>query len=267
VRESFSLAASRLRRRLLGGALTGDARSRLRPFRTGSLIAALALLALTLPAPAVAQAYQCTVPKRIEAPRAPRPDGPVRRTPVGSYILAASWSPEYCKFAKSRSPMQCSRRNGYFGFVLHGLWPQAARGPAPQWCPTRRVPSVRTIRRNLCMTPSPQLMAREWAKHGSCMVRKPETYFKVSSILWRSINWPDADRLSRNKELTAGDLREAFVLANPGWEPEYVGIDANPNGWLRGLRLCYGKDFMPRNCPRWGLGPVNNTPLKIWRGL
>jgi ribonuclease T2 len=223
--------------------------------------------AVALPGQAFAQAYQCTVPGHIEVPRTPQPDGPVRRAPVASYILAASWSPEYCKFNGKRSTLQCSGRNGSFGFVLHGLWPQAAYGAAPQWCPTRLRPSPRTIRRYLCMTPSPSLMAREWAKHGSCMARKPSTYFKVSEILWRSIEWPDADYLSRKEDLTAGDLREAFVIANPGWQASQVGIETNSRGWLRGVRLCYNRRFRPQNCAKRDYGPADSAPLNIWRGL
>ncbi len=187
--------------------------------------------------------------------------------PVASYILAASWSPEHCKISGNKGSMQCSGRNGRFGFVLHGLWPEAAKGPPPQWCATAPRPSPDLIRRNLCMTPVPWLLEHEWAKHGSCMVRKPETYFKVGGILWRSIRWPDADYLSRKEDLVAGDFREAFVRLNPAWSVDQIGIETNQRGWLRGIRLCYGKDFMPRRCPSRTLGSRDNTPIKIWRGL
>ena len=43
-----------------------------------ALVPAL-LVALLLPAPALAQAYQCRAPARIDLPRPPQPDGP-RRT-------------------------------------------------------------------------------------------------------------------------------------------------------------------------------------------
>ncbi len=227
--------------------------------------AALVLLALALPIPALAQAYQCTLPQRIEQVRPITPDGPPRRIPVARYTLAASWSPEYCR--RDRQSMQCSGRNGRFGFVLHGLWPEARRGPPPQWCATTPRPSPELIRRNLCMTPVPWLLEHEWAKHGSCMVRTPEAYYRVSSILWRSLRWPDADRLSRQDGLTAGDLRRAFVLANPDWRSDQVGVLLSGNGWLREIKLCYGRDFMPQTCPRGALGPPDSAALKIWRGL
>lgn len=217
------------------------------------------------PLPVWAQAYQCTLPGRIDPPRAVTPDGPVRRTVIARYTLAASWSPEYCR--SGRGTMQCLGRNGRFGFILHGLWPEAQRGAPPQWCSTTPRPSPELLRRNLCMTPAPNLLEHEWAKHGSCMVRTPEAYFRTASILWQSLRWPDADRLSRQKDLTVGDLRRAFTLANRDWRPEQVGVVLGRNGWLREIRLCYGRDFMPQACPRSSFGPRDSTPLKIWRGL
>lgn len=225
-----------------------------------------ALLAL-LPAPALAQAYQCTLPGRIEPVRPVKPDGPPRRAAVAGFTLAASWSPEYCRKPSDKGSMQCSGRNGRFGFVLHGLWPEAAKGPPPQWCATTPRPSPELIRRNLCMTPVPWLIEHEWAKHGSCVVKTPETYLRVSGILWRSLRWPDADRLSRQAGLTAGDLRRAVVAANPGWRTSQVALLTSRTGWLREVHLCYGRDYRPSDCPRGKRGPRDDSSLKIWRGL
>ncbi len=226
---------------------------------------AFAAVAALLPTAALAQAYQCSLPGKLDPVRPSSPDGPVRKVPVARYVLAASWSPEYCR--KDKASMQCSGRNGRFGFVLHGLWPEAQSGPAPQWCASGPRPKPETIRRHLCMTPVPWLLEHEWAKHGSCMAKKPETYFKVSAILWRSVQWPDADRLSRKPDLTAGDLREAFVMANPEWKHNQVGVEANPRGWLKGIRLCYSRRFKPMRCERDDLGKPDSASLKIWRGI
>lgn len=225
------------------------------------------MLAVLLPAPALAQAYQCSAPRITEPVRPAQPDGLARRVAIAGYTLAASWSPDYCKTSGETASMQCSRRNGRFGFILHGLWPEGRKGPAPQWCGTRLVPSPDLLRRHLCMTPSAPLLVHEWSKHGSCMTAKPETYFKVSAILWRSIRWPDADHLSRQDKVTVGDLRKAFVALNPDWRPEHVGVGLSRAGWLREVRLCYGKDFRPRACGRQQLGPPDSAGLKIWRGL
>lgn len=224
-------------------------------------------LGLAAPLPALAQAYQCAPPARIAPLRPVEPDGPTRRTPVAGYTLAASWSPEFCRAPGDRAGMQCSGANGRFGFVLHGLWPEARQGPPPQWCATTPRPSPELIRRNLCMTPVPWLLEHEWAKHGSCMVKTPEAYFRVGAILWRSLRWPDADQLSRKADLTVGDLRRVFLAANPDWRRDQIGVSLSRNGWLREFRLCYGRSFMPAACPRRSLGPPDSAKLKIWRGL
>lgn len=227
---------------------------------------AATLLAALLPTPVLAQAYQCIPPARVGVLRPVVPEGPARRVPIGGYTLAASWSPEYCR-KPGDTTMQCSGANGRFGFVLHGLWPEAASGAPPQWCSVTPRPAPDLVRRNLCMTPVPWLLEHEWAKHGSCMAKTPEAYYRASAALWRSLRWPDADRLARQEGLTVGDLRRAFVASNPDWRLEQVGVLASDTGWLRELHLCYNRRFMPAACDRQSFGPPDAAPLKIWRGL
>ena len=228
-----------------------------------------ALLALLAPLPALAQAYQCRVPPQVELPRPVRPDGPALRTAIGGYTLAVSWSPEFCRGKAAGDPenYQCNGKIGRFGFVLHGLWPEALSGPSPQWCALEPRPTPEELRANLCMTPVPWLLEHEWAKHGSCMARQPRDYFKVGAILWNSLKLPDADKLSRQPGLTAGDLRRAFIASNPGFPRSAIGVKASNGGWLRELYLCYGKDFRARACNARSFGPKDDVPLKIWRGL
>jgi ribonuclease T2 len=221
------------------------------------------------PVAASAQAYQCRAPSApVSVPRV-EPDGPARRMPVAGYTLALSWSPEYCRGRErsGRDRFQCSGQGGRFGFVVHGLWPEGRSGTWPQWCPSAHPLTPAELARNLCMSPSAELLATEWAKHGACMVRRPETYFKVTRILWNSLRLPDFDRLSRQRALTAGQIRRAFADANGRWEPEHVGIRLNSRGWLEELRLCYGSDFLPTRCDARRLGPKDSVPVKIWRGL
>jgi len=227
---------------------------------------ALAIALLTLPGTALAQASNCTIPQRVEPVAPSRPDGPVRRVAVASYTLAASWSPEYCRNRRGDNSMQCGGSNGRFGFILHGLWPEARKGAPPQWCRSGPAPTPQVLRRHLCMTPSARLLEHEWAKHGSCMVKKPETYFRVSQILWNSIRWPDARALSRENGLTAGQFRRAFMRLNPAWKGEMIGMTLSRNGWLREVRLCYGRDFMPAPCAWNARGAGDASALKIWRG-
>jgi ribonuclease T2 len=228
-------------------------------------LACLALLAIA--APLSAQAYQCRAPQRIVVPPVER-DGPVRRTPIAGYTLALSWSPEYCRNRESQATdaIQCAGANGRFGLVVHGLWPEG-RGAWPQWCPTPRKVKPAEVRRNLCMMPFPRVQAHEWAKHGACMTRTPAAYFKTTRVLFEGLRLPDFDRLSREESLSAGRLREAFVLANPAWRPGMIGVHLNQRGWLEELRLCYDRRFMPTRCNARQLGARDRAGVKIWRGL
>jgi ribonuclease T2 len=221
-----------------------------------------------LPGVAMAQAYQCRIPQGPVSTPAVVRDGPVRRVPVTGYTLALSWSPEYCRGREMRPAdrRQCSGNAGRFGFIVHGLWPEG-RGTWPQWCPAPGQPTSRDLAPNLCMTPSAALLAHEWAKHGTCMVSTPGSYFKVTRILWNSLRWPDFDRIARDDGLTAGAIRKAFADANPYWEPEHVGLVVNERGWLEEMRLCNGRDFMPTRCETRRFGPADTARVRIWRGL
>lgn len=228
-------------------------------------VAILAMLAL--PAPALAQAYQCSIPREIALPHIV-PDSPVRRASVTGYTLALSWSPEFCRGREGRASdrRQCSGREGRFGMVVHGLWPEGPRD-WPQWCAPKVLPTTSDVRANLCLSPSTRLVARQWAKHGSCMARRPATYFKVTRILWGGLRMPDFDRVSREDGLTAGTIRTRFVDANPGWKTAAVGVKLDSRGWLEELRLCYDKRFMPKACDRERRGARDEAEVKIWRGL
>lgn len=232
------------------------------------VVAGLSLAVAALPASLQAQAYQCRMPQSVSVPLT-MPDGPQRRLAVTGYTLALSWSPEFCKGREmdARQRLQCSGRNGRFGLVVHGLWPDGY-GTWPQWCRTAQPVPPPEARRNLCMMPSARLISRQWAKHGSCMARRPETYFRVTRILWESLRIPDYDRLSRQERLTAGDIRRALADANgPHLQPDHIGVKLNSRGWLEELRICYGKDFYPKRCDEQRLGSNDNSPAKIWCGL
>lgn len=228
----------------------------------------VAVAALAMPSLAGGQAYQCRTPNVSAVPRV-SPDSRPRQLAVNGYTLAMSWSPAFCRTRlNSRGhTMQCSGDYGRFGLVVHGLWPQSASGSWPQWCPTKNRLTPAELRRNLCMMPSPRLAARQWAKHGSCMVRKPETYFKVTRILWNSLRIPDYDRISREDGLTAGRIRTALADANNGIEPSHIGVKLNRDGWLQEVRLCYSKGFRPTRCDRARYGAADKVEAKIWRGL
>ena len=236
------------------------------------MIARLACTLATLAAPALAQAqaYRCTAPATVERPRPDLPSDtqPRRLLPIGGYTLAITWAPQYChehsRDASAR--FQCGSGNR-FGFTLHGLWPDGVGKDWPQYCQATPLLSRAVIARNLCATPSAQLLQHEWAKHGTCMPgMRPERYFERSTGLYAKLRYPDMDALSR-KPLTAGGLAEAFAAANPGLSAEMMRITANRQGWLDEIWLCLDTAFRYQRCPahQGGLAPA--ASVKIWRGM
>lgn len=227
------------------------------------------LLAVSYSGVAHGQAYQCRAgDARLSTPPA-KADAPARRTPIKGYTLALSWSPEFCRTQATHLAQrrQCSGDHGRFGFILHGLWPEGSGDSWPQWCRVAPAPPPATLKRHFCMTPSPSLMARQWAKHGTCMAQRSEQYFHIGAILWNSLVWPDYDRISREKAITAGTIRQAFITANPAWRANQIGVRLNSRGWLEEIRLCYGADFMPARCTPSRLGAPDKVTARIWRGL
>ncbi|VAW04195.1 Ribonuclease T2 family protein [hydrothermal vent metagenome] len=229
------------------------------------------LLALMIFVPQLthAQSYQCRAPSLLNpAPPERKPASEPRRVKtVTGYTLALSWSPEFCRTRKNnrRHKTQCSGDDGSFAFILHGLWPET-RGPAyPQWCRATRALPVPVIKRNFCMMPTAKLMAHEWAKHGTCMTRRPQTYFRISRVLFDAVQYPNMDRLSR-KPLTAGQLRNAFAATNEGLGPDMMRLKVNQRGWLQEVKLCLGKNFRPRKCPAHLRAVKPDRAIKIWRG-
>jgi ribonuclease T2 len=227
----------------------------------------LAALLLAAPSIAHAQAYQCRAPQVASVPKI-TPDGPRRQLPVTGYTLALSWSPEFCKpRADDRShAFQCGGQSGNFGLVVHGLWPESGK-TWPQWCEARNALTPADIRGAMCLMPSERLVARQWAKHGSCMVKRPANYLKVIRVLRSGLRLPDYDRISREDGLTAGRIRAAFADANPGWPESAIGVRLNARGWLEELRLCYSRTFRPVRCSASQWGAKGEAAAKIWRGL
>ncbi|WP_432767713.1 MAG: ribonuclease T(2) [Sphingopyxis sp.] len=228
-----------------------------------------AVLALLLaPTAAEAQALACRIPDRIPVPRIeqPRRDEPVRKPAIAGYLLAMSWSPQHC--AGSRDPegqrdgFQCSGKGGRFGWVLHGLWPEAATPGYPQWCRPAKIVPKPVLREHLCMTPSVQLLQHEWAKHGTCMSTNPAAYFRAAAILFRAVRFPDMRALAA-KPRTAGDVRRAFAAANQGIAPAMVAVAIDRDGWLNEVRLCLGPRMRPQRCQPFQAGARDRRTVRI----
>lgn len=225
--------------------------------------------ALVLPTAAGAQSYACSIPAVVERPHAdlPSADQPSRVVPIGGYTLAISWAPQYCRehAGDASARMQCGGGNR-FGFTLHGLWPDGVGKEWPQYCRAAALLPAAVIRRNLCATPSAQLLQHEWAKHGTCMPGlSPARYFARSTGLYAKLRYPDMDTLSR-RALSAGGFAAAMARANPGLRADMMRVTADRQGWLDEVWLCLDRRLAYARCPAHQGGLDPSAPLKIWRG-
>lgn len=229
----------------------------------------LAAAALLAPVVADAQAYSCSVPGSVARPR---PDGPTasqprRVLPIGGYTLAINWAPNYCREngARESARFQCGGGNR-FGWTLHGLWPDGEGKAWPQYCAPARIVSPRTIRVNLCATPSVQLIQHEWAKHGTCMAGyTPERYFGRATTLYGRLRYPDMDALSR-RPLTAGGVALAMARVNPGLTADMMRVTADRRGWLDEIWICMDRRFRYARCPAHQGGLARTSRVRVWRG-
>lgn len=124
------------------------------------------------------------------------------------YVLALSWSPEFCHSHPSNA--QCS---GHFGFVVHGLWPQFVDG-YPEHCSTQ--PGLTDPSSMTDIMPGPSLVEHEWTTHGTCSGLDPEAYFKLVRQAFAAVKVPS--RLAAPHQMSAmtpQELKEEFIAANP----------------------------------------------------
>ena len=164
------------------------------------------------------------------------------------YVLALSWSPTWCALeGDARNSPQCDA-SADFGWVLHGLWPQYHRG-YPSNCRTKNLQPSRAMTRDMAdIMGSSGLAWYQWKKHGTCTELPAHEYFALARRAYESVNRPVVFRkLTDPVKLPASVVEEAFLKANPGWEPDMLTITCR-EGRIQEARLCLSKDLRPVPC-------------------
>ena len=225
----------------------------------------LALLAgwSTASAASAAPLRVCTPPAHVSPAAAERPPEReiVREAPSASYMLALTWSPEWCRTRGGSPEARFQCRQNHMGFVVHGLWPNGSGARHPRYCAPAPAISADTVRRHYCMTPSTALLQHEWAAHGTCGWKTPEAYFDKAQSLWRAINAPDL-AFAPGREVTAGDVRAAFLARNPALRRNGLYIKVADGNRLQEVRICHDLRFQPSAC-RGGLGAPDHARIRI----
>lgn len=164
------------------------------------------------------------------------------------YVLSLSWSPTWCATeGDARGSDQCDDRHD-FGWTLHGLWPQFTRG-WPSYCRTpERDPSRTETARMADIMGSGGLAWHQWKKHGRCSGLSSADYFALAREAYGRVVQPDVlHRLDRPVRLPASVVEEAFLEANPDWQPDMVTITCD-RGRIQEARVCLSKDLDPVPC-------------------
>ncbi|MFW2829629.1 ribonuclease T2 [Sphingomonas sp. ID0503] len=216
---------------------------------TGAFVALLPITAVAAPV--------CAVPARvIPAPEtAPPPGEIVRDAPTTHYVLAMTWSPEWCRTHADNPDSRFECHDNRFGLILHGLWPSNADGRHPRYCGPAPALSPGLVRRMLCTTPSAKLLQHEWAAHGTCGWDSAARYFGQATTLWQRLRRPEF-----REDMTAGAIRDRFVALNPALPRKGVHIRVASGNRLDEIFICYDLKFRPRGCP---MGPGTPDGVRI----
>ncbi|AZF53003.1 Ribonuclease precursor [Pseudomonas sp. R4-34-07] len=162
------------------------------------------------------------------------------------YVLSLSWSPTFCLTHPNNE--QCSGKG--YGFVLHGLWPQYARGGWPASC----APDVRLtneeMRKGATLFPTRALLKHEWAKHGTCSGLAPLDYLeKTDTALGAVVIPPQLQPFNTPPSLAASEIEALFRASNPRMGNHGMAVICKGKV-LSEVRVCLTKDLAFAGCPR-----------------
>jgi ribonuclease T2 len=167
------------------------------------------------------------------------------------YVLTLSWSPQHCATTpKDRSP-QCAGPRMY-GFVVHGLWPNANSGRHPYACAGPAFDRSFATADLVDVMPSLELVRHEWEKHGTCSGLTPHDYFRRVLDAYQMVTIPREVRTpDRRVETTPAALRDEFAAANPTFGTEAFEVMADGR-FLREVRVCFDRELKPLACRERG---------------
>ncbi len=164
------------------------------------------------------------------------------------YVLALSWSPNWCALeGDDRNSPQCDD-DADFGWVMHGLWPQYHRG-WPSYCNNAARPPSRSMTAAMADIMGTSGSAwYQWKKHGTCAGLSAEDFYDTARTAYDSINRPALLRkLDKQVTLPASLIEEAFLKDNPQLEADGVTVTCRSNR-IQEVRICLSKDLDPIKC-------------------
>lgn len=166
------------------------------------------------------------------------------------YVLALSWSPNWCALEGTAKGSEQCDRDAEFGWVMHGLWPQNEVG-YPSYCRTvERDPTRGQTRAMAAIMGSAGSAWYQWKKHGRCAGLSATDYYSTATKAYFSVTRPDVfRRLDKIVKLPAGVVEQAFLKENEALSADMLTITCKA-GQIQEARICLNKDLTPRVCGR-----------------
>ncbi|MDO8606626.1 MAG: ribonuclease T2 [Phaeospirillum sp.] len=161
------------------------------------------------------------------------------------YLFSLSWSPGFCATSAGKSNrQQCEARIAH-GFVVHGLWPQYARGGWPQCCQTVPALDDSAVTENTSRVMiGRNLLRHEWVKHGACVTNRPRDYFGLIETAVSSYGLAPGLTPSSPARIKVSALKAHWPKLPP------AAITVRCKGpRLSEVRLCLDKALAPMDCP------------------
>lgn len=164
------------------------------------------------------------------------------------YVMALSWSPNWCALEGDRRGSPQCADDADFGWVLHGLWPQYEQG-WPANCRSSFTPPSRSMTGDMAdIMGTSGLAWHQWNKHGVCSGLSPADYYALSREAYGRVTRPEVFRnLTRDVTLPASLIEEAFLRDNPALTADGVTITCK-DGAIQEVRVCLTRDLEPRRC-------------------
>ena len=179
------------------------------------------------------------------------------------YVLALSWSPNYCEVQGDRRRSRQCEPGRHLGFVVHGLWPQYDRG-YPSNCGIDRFLPRPALDEAGDVYPDEGLARHEWRQHGTCSGLGPLEYFRTVRAARDKVRVPEAlTALDHDSQTTPQAIERAFSEANPGLRPDMMSVQCR-RGALQEVRVCLTRDLRGfARCPEIDRRACRFGPVRV----
>ncbi|XP_062081461.1 ribonuclease 2-like [Humulus lupulus] len=192
-----------------------------------------------------------------------------KSTDFGYFVLSHLWPATSCRQSRHCCPSNacCRGSNAQTEFTIHGLWPNYNDGTWPACCSQKSFdekevstlldtlkkywPTYGCFPYTTCDGGEGSFWAHEWEKHGTCsspVVWDEYSYFLTTLNLYFKYN---VTRILNEEGYVASNTEKyplggiISAIQNAFHATPWLVCD---NGAVEELRLCFYKDFKPRDC-------------------